>query len=123
VSPRSDELLEAARRRINAASALVEHDPSAALSAAYYAMLYAARAALSERDLTARTHRGVWHELRRAFVETGELDPELAAAVQKIQPEREQADYDAWFAPESDATNAVSLAQRFIAAVEDLSTG
>jgi uncharacterized protein (UPF0332 family) len=32
-----------------------------AVSAAYYAMLYAARAALSERDEYARTHRGAWH--------------------------------------------------------------
>jgi uncharacterized protein (UPF0332 family) len=103
VSPRSDELLKAARRRVAAASAIVEQDPSAALSAAYYSMLYAARAALSERNVTARTHRGVWHELRRVFVDTGELDVELAAEVQKVQPEREQADYDAWFAPTADA--------------------
>ncbi len=120
MSPRSDELIEAARRRLAAASVVVDQDPSAALSAAYYAMLYAARAALSERDVTAKTHRGVWHELRRVFVETGELDADLASAVQKIQPEREQADYDAWFAPAADATNAIELAQRFLAAIEEL---
>jgi uncharacterized protein (UPF0332 family) len=120
VSPRSDELLDAAHRRVSAAAAIVEQDPSTALSAAYYSMLYAARAALSERDVAAKTHRGVWHELRRVYVDTGELEADLAAEVQKVQPEREQADYDAWFAPTADATHAVDLARRFIAAIEAL---
>jgi uncharacterized protein (UPF0332 family) len=120
MTPRTNELLEAARRRLAAASIVVTEDPSTALSAAYYAMLYGARAALSERNITAKTHRGVWHELRRTFVDTGELDAELAASVQKIQPEREQADYDAWFAPADEATHAIELAQRFLAAIMEL---
>jgi uncharacterized protein (UPF0332 family) len=89
MSPRSTEFLDAARRRLTAASAVLDEDPSTALSAAYYAMLYAARAALSERDVYTKTHRGLWHELRRVFVETGEFDADLVASVQKIQPERE----------------------------------
>lgn len=126
MSPRSDELLQAAKRRLAAASVVVEEDPSTALSAAYYAMLYAAKAALSEHDISAKTHRGIWHELRRALVDTGELDADLAASVQKIQPEREQADYDAWLAPDEDARNAIDLAQRFLVAIEaalDASSG
>jgi uncharacterized protein (UPF0332 family) len=99
---------------------VVEEDPSAALSAAYYAMLYAARAALSERDVTAKTHRGTWHELRRVFVDNGELDADLASAVQKIQPEREQADYDAWCTHAADANKAIELARRFLVAIEEL---
>ena len=43
MSPRSAEFLEAARRRLSAAVAALDDDPSAALSLAYYAMLYAAR--------------------------------------------------------------------------------
>ncbi|MHB1810392.1 MAG: hypothetical protein ACYCU0_14030 [Solirubrobacteraceae bacterium] len=57
---RTAELLEAAQRRLAAASAVLEEDPSTALSAAYYAMLYAGRAALSERAVNVRTHRGTW---------------------------------------------------------------
>jgi len=41
--------MQAARQRLAAAEAVVDADPSTALSAAYYAMLYAARAALSKR--------------------------------------------------------------------------
>lgn len=112
--------MEAAQRRLAAAAVAVEEDPSTALSAAYYAMLYAARAALSERDVSAKTHKGTWHEFRRAFVENGEIDTTLMAEVQKLQPEREQADYDAWFAPASEARRAIELARSFMAAVEAL---
>lgn len=120
MSPRSSEFLQAARRRLAAAEVAVNEDPSTALSAAYYAMLYGARAALSERDYSAKTHRGTWHEFRSAFVEEGTIDAELAAEVQKIQPEREQADYDAWSAPAEEAQRAINLADRFLTAIEAL---
>jgi uncharacterized protein (UPF0332 family) len=76
----------------------LSEDPSTALGSAYYAMLgcYGARAALSERGVHAKTHRGAWHEFRRVFVKSGELDAELAASVQGDPAEREQADYDAY---------------------------
>jgi uncharacterized protein (UPF0332 family) len=120
VSPRSTEFLQAARRRLAAAEVAAPLDPSTALSAAYYAMLYAARAALSERDISAKTHKGTWHEFRGAFVECGEIDAVLTAEVQKIQPEREQADYDAWFAPAEETQHAIELAHRFLDAIETL---
>jgi uncharacterized protein (UPF0332 family) len=120
VSPRSSEFLEAARRRLAAAEVVAEEDSSTALSAAYYAMLYGARAALSERGISAKTHRGAWHEFRLAFVESGEIDAGLAASVQKVQPEREQADYDAWSAPAEEAQHAIELARSFLAAIEAL---
>jgi uncharacterized protein (UPF0332 family) len=120
VKPRSAEYLHAARRRLTAASVVLDEDPSTALSAACYAMLYAARAALSERDVYAKTHRGAWHELRRAYVDSGELDADLAASVQRIQPEREQADYDAWTAPTDEARHAIELADTFVSAIDAL---
>jgi uncharacterized protein (UPF0332 family) len=103
-----------------AAEVAVDEDPSTALSAAYYAMLYGARAALSERGSSAKTHRGTWHEFRSSFVEDGSIDADLAAEVQKIQPEREQADYDAWSAPAEEARRAIKLADRFLTAIETL---
>ncbi len=120
MSPRSSEFLQAARRRLAAAEAALNEDPSTALSAAYYAMLYGARAALSERDSSAKTHRGTWHEFRGTFVESGKIDAALAAEVQKLQPEREQADYDAWSAPIDEARRAIDLAHRFLAAIKAL---
>jgi uncharacterized protein (UPF0332 family) len=120
VSPRSAEFLDAARRRLALARGGIDTDPAAALSLAYYAMLYAARAALSERDTYAKTHAGTWHEFRRVFVETGLLDADLVAEAQKVQPEREQADYEAWLAPEDEAARVIELARTFLAAVEAL---
>ena len=73
-----------------------------ALSGAYYAMLYAIRAALSERDVYAKTHRGAWNEFGR-FVATGEFDGDLVAAAQRVQSQREDADYDAWLVPRDEA--------------------
>lgn len=120
MNPRSREFLQAARRRLAAAEAALPQDPSTALSAAYYAMLYGARAALSEADTSARSHRGTWHEFRNAFVASGRIDADLAAEVQKLQPEREQADYDAWAAPAEDAKMAIDLAHRFLDAIDAL---
>ncbi len=120
MSPRSSEFLLAARRRLAGAEAVVGEDPSTALSAAYYAMLYCARAALSERGIQAKTHRGTWHEFRGAFVQSGEVDADLATSVQKLQTEREQADYDAWSAPAEDAHKAIELARSFLGAIDEL---
>jgi uncharacterized protein (UPF0332 family) len=118
MSPRSREFLQAARRRLAAAEIVAAEDPSTAISAAYYSMLYAARGALSEREISARTHAGTWHEFRRVFVETGAIDADLASAVQRIQPEREQADYEAWSAPADEGRRAIELAHCFLTAVE-----
>ena len=64
----SSEYLQAARRRLGSAQLLASTDPATCLSTAYYAALYAARAALSEQDVHARSHRGTWHEFRQRFV-------------------------------------------------------
>jgi uncharacterized protein (UPF0332 family) len=118
VSPRSAEFIVAARRRLAAAAASLGADPASALSAAYYAMLYAARAALSERDLYAKTHAGTWHQLRVTFVEPGLIDADLVSAAQRVQARRERADYEAWAAPEEQARQVIDLATRFLTAIE-----
>ncbi|MGH2963249.1 MAG: HEPN domain-containing protein [Solirubrobacterales bacterium] len=65
MSPRSAEFLAEARKRLRTArAALGVRDPAGAVSAAYYAMLYAVRAALSEEDRYAKTHAGTWGEFR-----------------------------------------------------------
>jgi uncharacterized protein (UPF0332 family) len=65
-----------------------------AVSAAYYAMLYAARAALSESDEHSRTHRG-WHLFRDRYVTTGAFDQHLHTLAQRAQETREGGDYEA----------------------------
>ncbi len=114
---RSREYLDAARRRLRSARRLASDDPATCLSTAYYAALYAARAALSEQDVQARSHRGAWHEFRQRFVVDGPIDAALATDLQRLQAEREQADYDAAEIAPDDARAALDAAERFIAAV------
>lgn len=68
----------------------------------------------------ARTHRGTWHEFRRAFVDTDEFDRDLATTAHNVQPEREQADYDAWAAPAEEARRVIELGRAFLAGIEEL---
>jgi uncharacterized protein (UPF0332 family) len=123
VKARSREYLDAARRRLGSARLLAADDPAACLSTAYYAALYAARAALSEQDIQARSHRGAWHEFRQRFVLDGPIDAALATDLQRLQAEREQADYDAAEIAPEDAHAALSAVERFIAAVEAMLEG
>ena len=120
MSPRSAEFFAAAKKRLEAGRSVLDRDPASALSLAYYAMLYAARAALSERDTYAKTHSGTWDRFFLEFVKTGQFEGELAQEVREVQPEREDADYEAWDAPREEAQRVIELADRFISAVDAL---
>ena len=123
MSPRSAELLARARDGVTSARILVEAGHAAtAVSTAYYAMLYAARAALSERDLHARSHSGIWGLFRDEFVVTGEFSEELAQAAQRAQARREASDYAAESFEMAEAAALVATAERFVAAIERLAS-
>ena len=92
----------------------------ATVSLAYYAMLYAARAALSEEDLYARTHSGTWMLFRDTFVVKGLFDEELFQRSHKTLPLRLGVDYEAMRVTQHDAEAVVELAERFVAAVAAL---
>lgn len=116
--------MSAARERLaEAATDLAASHLAGAASAAYYAMLYAARAAMSERDLYAKTHSGTWSLFSKEFVSTGELDRELAGAAASAQTVRELCDYEATPPSRADATTLVEVAGRFVDAVEEMLDG
>jgi uncharacterized protein (UPF0332 family) len=124
VSPRSDEFIEQARDRAAAATELLDSDHlEAAVSAAYYSMLYAARAALSERDEHARTHRGTWNLFRTTYVVTDAFDAPLFTLAQHAQAAREGGDYEAVKPRREEAERYVAGAGDFIAAVERMLGG
>jgi uncharacterized protein (UPF0332 family) len=91
-----------------------------AVSAAYYAMLYAARAALSERDEYARTHGGTWHLFHERYVTTGAFDQHLHAMAQGAQRTREEGDYEAITPDRGEAEKIVAGTADYIAAVEHM---
>ena len=90
------------------------------VSAAYYAMLYAARAALSEHDEYARRHGGTWGLFHQRFVATGAFDQDLHSLAQQAQEAREGADYEAKTPPAEEAERYVEGAADFIAATEHM---
>lgn len=121
MSPRSEEFMASARERLGAArAALTAGFPSSAVSDAYYAVLYAARAALSEEDLYAKTHSGTWSLFSSTFVASGRFDHELLAAAQSAQRVREAADYDANAISPEQARTTLADAERFVSAIASM---
>jgi uncharacterized protein (UPF0332 family) len=121
LSPRSAEFFAEARARLVAARRELDAgDPSAATSLAYYALLYAARAALSEEDRYAKTHRGTWDLFWGTFAETRRFDAALTSEARKIQELRELSDYEAKRPSMDEAEHVVDVAEGFVEAVAEL---
>jgi uncharacterized protein (UPF0332 family) len=124
MSPRSEEFMDQARERAKAARELLNAGHlEAAVSVAYYAMLNAARAALSEDDEHARTHRGTWHLFHERYVATGAFDEKLHALATNAQHTREQGDYEAVTPDPTEAKAIVDGAATYITAVERMLAG
>jgi len=121
VSPRSEEYLEQARERLaDAQKILTVAHPAVVVSTAYYAMLNAANAALSERGEHAKTHSGTWTLFSKIFVAPGDFDQELSALARQAKEVREKGDYDAAPPDAKEATTYVEGATDFLAAIEAL---
>ena len=117
VRARSEEYLVDAREFLAAAKVLLDRDlPSRAISDAYYSMFSAAKTALSEEDVFARTHTGVWHRFHEMFVVTGRFPAALHARAARGEEERLKADYESARYSSEDGLDAVQAAERFLAA-------
>ncbi len=109
--------MAAAREALRGAHLTLPEAPARAVSSAYYAMLYAARAALSEADRHARTHRGTWQLFREEFVLDERFDAALLEAAHAAQELREEGDYAAKAPSREEAAQAVEHAERFLGEV------
>ncbi len=113
--------MEAADEAIDAAELLLENDHlKAAANRAYYAMFYAAMAALMQSggDLP-RTRGGVSNQFGLHYVRTGIIDPELAGTLEDTYKLRRKSDYElyAYFA-EDEIRQAVQNARAFVSAIK-----
>src|SRR5437763_17096725 len=82
-----------AHERVEAARTLLERSLlGAAVSDAYYAMLYDARAALSEHDRSAKTHSGTGNLFHEPLVADGSFDSDLARGACAAEGPREAVD-------------------------------
>lgn len=116
---RTREHLELSRTRLEQARGIAEIEtPDIATSVAYYSALNAARAALSEEDVFARTHSGTWDQMRIRFFRSGRIEEQLGERAAKLQKAREEVDYEGLAVPEEDARAALATATDFLAAVE-----
>jgi uncharacterized protein (UPF0332 family) len=121
MSPRSEEFMQAARERLADAQKIVGvAHPALVVSAAYYAMLNAARGALSEHGAFAKTHGGTWSLFSERFVATGAFDRDLFGFAGRAQEARQEGDYQAKPLSPELARELLGAAERFIAAVEHM---
>lgn len=118
---RTREHLEEARDRLRRARRAQRYeDPKTAITLSYYSTFEAARAALSEEDRFARTHRGTWHLLRELLVASGRLDAGVVEEADPLHEERIAVDYGTGPRPMGDGAQAIATAECFLAAVERL---
>lgn len=92
-----------------------------AVSRAYYAMFYAAKAALLSEGIDLRRHSSAVTKFRELFVATGRVDAEYLRYLGRAQSARERSDY-APFAPleEEGAKEVMDAAESFIRKVKEL---
>jgi len=96
-------------------------DYNRAIHDAYYAMLYAARAALNEAGKAPKSHKGVQHQLRETYVQTGRLDARYHSMLSQAEDDRLAADYE--LSPsftEEKANEWIAKADDFVDTIEDL---
>ena len=110
---RAQRALERAHRNLEAG------DPNAAVSASYYAMLYAARAALNEAGKAPKSHSGVQHQLHKTYVQDGPLDAHYHSLLSQAEDDRLDADYE--LSPSFTAEKAeqwIARAEDFVETIE-----
>jgi len=87
-------LFEKSRERLVVAQSLYDDTYyEDAVSRAYYAMFFAARALLLTQDISPKTHRGVIAAVSERFVKNGMLSREIWEYLAAGETIREEADY------------------------------
>ena len=103
-----------------ALSLLQQGHTEIAASRTYYAMFYAAQAALLHRDLEFSKHSAVIAGFGREFVKDGPLDREMFRALDTGFALRSRGDYDLVPVEEEEAQALLADARDFVAAVQEM---
>ena len=109
-------LMERAHEKLEVAKSLFGTGfYSDAVSRAYYAMFYAARALLSAKNIYPKTHRGVISQFGLTFVKEGEFEKEIFDLFARAQEDREEADYGLLSETDDDeAKKIIEGAEKFL---------
>lgn len=118
------ELLERAQNDLGAAASLRRdgYFPQA-VSRSYYAVFYAAEAALLALGETRSKHSGVISAFQRLVVKEGGMSRELGDMLRRLFEDRNEADYGEYTVPPEEADRAIQDATTFVAAVRDWLSG
>lgn len=115
--------LTRAQRSLGSARLLLETDPDAACSRAYYAMFYAARAALlcagQAEAAMSKTHSGMIAAFGEHLVKSGKIGTAHGRAFAQVERERLTADYTGDGVAPDAAALALTRAEAFVAAVKE----
>ena len=121
MQPEIEDLLDRAKRNLRVAGDIFGGDDyDIAISRAYYAMFYAAEAALLSRGVARSRHSGVIAAFNEYFVSTGLLPDIPARALPGAFDQRNQADYGNEAVSEEQARVLLRDAERFVEAVDGL---
>jgi len=113
--------MQRAPRSLRSARNMLEDgDHDSAVSRAYYAMFYAATAALLSRDLRRTKHAGVIAAFGQQFVKTGDLAVEHQRALMGAFQDRTAGDYAGAFPSRERVDQRLAEADAFVDAVEAL---
>lgn len=97
MKPLAAKRLADAGRALRSAHVLLDTgDVEGAINRAYYAVFYAATAALADLEEYPKTHKGVQDRFNLHFVRSGKLDVQWAKTYAYIFNARQKADYDAF---------------------------
>lgn len=107
---------ERAEEKLRSANLLFENNMfTDAISEAYYAMFYAAKALLASKSIYPRTHAGVVSQFGLQFVNRGLVEELYAKSLAKAQTKREKADYDIYYEPsKEEAESVIEDAEKFL---------
>jgi len=114
-----------ARKALLAAKILLEKQLfEDCISRAYYAVLHAAKAALSLDGVEPDTHEGVRRMFGLYLVKTGKIEKEFAKILKAEQEDREIGDYEVNIEIEEDtARKRVDDAEKFVHRIEEYLQG
>lgn len=92
-----------------------------AITAAYYAVYHAARAALATKGVATRTHKGLIQQFGKHFMQTKSVSAEHGQTLTDLHDERQAADYLAMTGSLEEAAvhDSVQRAESFVNAVEE----
>jgi uncharacterized protein (UPF0332 family) len=124
VTSEVQELWERALQALQTAEDLVNRDPDASSSRAYYAAFYAVSALLAVDGQSYSKHTAVERAVHRDYVKAGRFSVEVGAAFSWLANLRSTADYGgSEHAEAGDAGQAVGKAKLIVEAVRGASPG